>query len=202
MNEKSTVFEKTYQGYLDQIKEIDRAVIKERLGVELEKGEISVFLFGRPVKVLAKGIIDPEGKRPGFEICVIISKYLLLCPDGDPDEKEWVSFRGMKDSGPLTAFFLNDVEKAISTRFEGRLKELENACKGMGGYIHEMDTTWDLSIGFNALPKVPLILLFNDADEEFPANCSILFERRAEKYLDAECLAMLGRLLFSRLKEY
>ncbi|CAN2041866.1 hypothetical protein GMMP15_50054 [Candidatus Magnetomoraceae bacterium gMMP-15] len=44
-------------------------------------------------------------------------------------------------------------------------------------------------------------MLFNDADDEFEAKCSVLFERRAEKYLDLECLAMLGRHLFTCLKK-
>ncbi len=52
---------------------------------------------------------------------------------------------------------------------------------------------------FNALPKLPMVLLFNDRDEEFPAQAKILFEQRAEVYLDAECLAILGNLLFQRL---
>jgi hypothetical protein len=49
------------------------------------------------------------------------------------------------------------------------------------------------------LPRVPLLLLFNDADDEFPAACSVLFERRAAGYLDMECLAMLGMQLARRL---
>jgi hypothetical protein len=43
-------------------------------------------------------------------------------------------------------------------------------------------------------------LLFNDADEEFPARCTVLFEKRAEHYLDMECLAMVGMRLFEYLK--
>ena len=52
---------------------------------------------------------------------------------------------------------------------------------------------------FAALPKVPLLLLFNDADDSFGAQCSVLFHRSADQYLDGECLAMLGRLLFTSL---
>jgi len=48
--------------------------------------------------------------------------------------------------------------------------------------------------------KVRVLMLFNDADDEFAAQCAVLFERRAEKYLDMECLAMVGMLLFEYLK--
>ncbi|MBW1738733.1 MAG: DUF3786 domain-containing protein [Deltaproteobacteria bacterium] len=127
--------------------------------------------------------------------------YLLLCPDIFPKEKEWVSFRGLKDSGPLTKYFANDVERAISTYFTGRLGEMEEASKILGGYTPAIEVTYDLSMQFDALPQVPVIMLYNDADDEFPAKCSILFERRAENYLDAECIAMVGRLLFTYLKK-
>jgi hypothetical protein len=53
---------------------------------------------------------------------------------------------------------------------------------------------------FTALPKIPVLMLFNDADEEFHAQCAVLFERRAENYLDMECLAMVGMLRFEYLK--
>lgn len=36
--------------------------------------------------------------------------------------------------------------------------------------------------------------------DEFAAHCMVLFERRAENYLDMECLAMVGMLLFEYLK--
>ena len=52
----------------------------------------------------------------------------------------------------------------------------------------------------DALPRIPLLLLFNDRDEEFPAQCSVLFEKRTEAYLDMECVAMVGMLLCEYLK--
>ena len=44
--------------------------------------------------------------------------------------------------------------------------------------------SYDLSMRFDALPKVPLLLLFNDKDDGFPAQCSVLFEKRTEKFSD------------------
>jgi hypothetical protein len=36
-------------------------------------------------------------------------------------------------------------------------------------------------------------------DEDFPADCSLLFEKQAASYLDMECLAMIGMVLAQRL---
>ena len=145
--------------------------------------------------------MDPSGKQPSLDISVIIFKYLLMCPDVYPQEKEWVSYRDFKDSGPLTTFFANDVERAIVSYFTGKLSDMEKASKSLGGYPSDIEVTYDLSVQFDALPQVPILLLFNDADDEFPAQCSVLFERRAEKYLDPESLSMIGRLLSIYLKK-
>ena len=198
---KETVFERTYEDYLAQVSGIDFNSVKQKLGVEAERNEAIIPLFGKPHKVSENGITDPSGKQPTLDICVILCKYLLLCPDVFPKEKEWVSFRGLKDSGPLTSYFANDVERAIAAHFNGRLGDMKNACRTLKGYSPDIEVSYDLSMQFDALPQVPVVMLFNDADDEFPARSSVLFERRAENYLDPECLAMLGRCLFTYLKK-
>jgi len=201
MTSKNSIFEKTYKDYIAQVAEIDFKPIEQKLGVEVEENDVTIPLFGKPHKVSENGITNPEGKRPSLDICVILFKYLLLCPYVYPREKEWVSFRDLKDSGPLTSYFANDVERAFAACFAGRLDDLKEASKLLGGSPPDIEVTYDLSMQFDALPQVPVMLLFNDADDEFPAKSSVLFERRAEKYLDAECLAMVGRLLFTYLKK-
>ena len=200
MTDQSPVFEKTYKDYLEQIAKMDVRSIKEKLGVEVQGNDTVIPLFGKTNRVSARGIIDRSGQRPSFDICVILCKYLLLCPAGIPKETEWAAFRDLKDAGPLTAYSANDVERSIAARFSGRLRELERAGKALGGCPPDMELSNDLSMRFEALPRVPLLMLYNDADEEFPAQCSVLFERRAERYLDAECLAMVGRLLYTELE--
>ncbi len=201
MTNRESVFKKTYEKYLTQIKKIDFNSIKQKLGAEVEKNKIIIPLFGKPYKVSAAGIADPVGKQPMFDICVILCKYILLCPQIPPKGQDWVSFRDLKDSGPLTSYFVNDVERAIATQFNGRLCDMQNAGRTLKGYSPGIEVSYDLSMQFDALPKVPVVMLFNDADDEFSATCSVLFERRAENYLDPECLAMVGRCLFTHLKK-
>ena len=201
MADRSPAFERTYKDYLEQVAKIDMRSINEKLGVRVEGNATIIPLFGKPIRVSPRGIIDHSGQRPSFDICVILCKYLLLCPDSISKETEWAAYRDLKDAGPLTAYFANDVERSIAARFSGRLRELETAGKALGGCPPEMEFSNDLSMRFEALPRVSLLMLYSDADEEFPAQCSVLFARCAERYLDAECLAMVGRLLFTNLEK-
>jgi hypothetical protein len=193
--EKPSVFKETYQNYLDQIGKIDLDSRAEKLGGRVEKDELVLSLFGRPYRISSRGITDPSGIQPPMGICVVLCKYLLLCPDMPSLDKEWVSYRDFKDSAPLVHSFVNHTEQPIARKFSNRLEDLEVACKKLGGRDPGLDLNYELIMKLYPLPKVPVLLLFDDVDEEFPAQCKVLFERRAEHYLDPECLAIIGMIL-------
>lgn len=201
MTGTSPVFKETYTDYLAQVANADMTRLPGTLGVSVDQKTITVPLFGKPYVIHTDAIIGPHGKRPPFDICVILCKYILLCPEHPSNEKEWLSYRDFKDSGPLTTYFSNDVEQALSGYFSGKTDEMKKAGRLIGGQPPDIDLAYDLALRFEVLPRVPLLLLYNEADEGFPAHCSVLFEKRAETFLDAECLAMAGRLLFTELKD-
>ena len=199
MKGKKDIFEQTYNNYLDMIRSIDLESIPDKLGAKYEENKIRVKLFNREYIVSSRKIIDNFGKRPSFDICVILSKYILLCPEETPNDQKWVSYRNLKDSAPLHHYFKNEVENAISSQFSGQSTSLQEAGELLGGYLPRINANYDIAMQFDALPKIPVMLLYNDSDEEFPATCSILFESQCEKYLDCECIAMLGRQLYTKL---
>lgn len=194
--EKAPIFEKVYRDYLDQVCGLNLAGKGELLGIRMEKDGICVSLFRREYRVTPAGITGPDEKQPLHAISVLLCRYLILCPEKDPTNgREWVSYKDFMDATPFVSGFVNNTEKAIAKHFSGNVKALEDACLKLGG-IHVSDgLSYDLSIQVSCLPKIPLYLLFNDADDEFPAECRVLFERRAERYLDMECLAISGWLL-------
>jgi hypothetical protein len=194
--EKAPIFEKVYRDYLAQVAALDLSGKTDQLGIRIEGNNTFVPLFFREYCINHDGIIDDDGKQPLHAISVLLCRYLILCPEYEPKEgREWVSYKDFVDATPFVSGFVNNTEKAIAKHFSGKVRALENACIKLGG-IHVKDgLSYSLSIQISCLPKIPLYLLFNDADEEFPAECRVLFERRAEKFLDMECLAIAGWLL-------
>lgn len=198
---KPSVFKETYQNYLDQIGELDLDSRAEKLGGRVENNEMVISFFGQPYRISIRGIKDPTGKQPPMGICVVLCKYLILCPDIPSLDREWVSFRDFKNTAPLVHSFVNHTEQPIARDFSDRLEELAAACKNLGGKDPGMGLSYELIMKLYPLPKVPVLLLFDGEDEEFPAQCKVLFERRAEHYLDPECLAIVGTLLYGLLKK-
>lgn len=199
--EKEHVYEQTYKDYLNRIAGLDFNFIADTLGVKVDGDDVIILFFGKPYQVSAQGITDSSGQKPHLAICVILCKYLLMCPMIEPLGGNWMAFKDFKDAAPLVHAFSNTVTRPIAETFSGRVSELEAAGQKMGGYTPNEEFPYDLCIQFDALSKVPLLLLFNDQDKEFPAQCGVLFEKRTEKFLDMECLAMVGVLFFEYLKK-
>jgi len=196
---KSSVFEKHYYDYVRQLADIDMAPLLPVIDIHMDGGTCIIPFFGEDYRVSEQGIADASGNLPSYEVCVMLCRYLLNCPLQLPVQDDWVSFRDFKDAGPLTVFYRNIVEGLIVRSFAGNIAGLQTAAETHGGHRPLLELSYDVVMRFVALPRIPLLLLFNDADDDFPPQCSLLFERRAESFLDAESIAIVGSILANRL---
>jgi hypothetical protein len=194
-----SVYDKTYGQYLQQLKTMRFDGKAEVLGITLAGDEVVVPYFEAPVRLTADGLKDDAGHRPDFADCVVVCRYLIMCPPFEPTQKEWVAYRDFPDAGPLTVFWRDTVEAPMANTFSGAVDACGRACDALGGEDPGLGIACDLCRRFTPLPKIPLLLVFNDADEGFPASASLLFQKRAATYLDAESQAILGHLLSKRL---
>lgn len=198
---QAPVFDEIYKNYIDAVAAVDLSSVGSRLGIEVSGDTAIIPFYGIPHRVSGKGVTNAQGERPIHAVSVILCKYLLLCPDEvPPRSSEWVKYNNFKDAAPFVSGFRNTAEQPISKMFSERLGDLKNACAALGGMPADAPFSCDLAVRFPALPNLNLLLLFIDKDEEFPADCSILFEKQSDAYLDMECLAMLGMVLAVWLK--
>jgi hypothetical protein len=203
MEKLNPVFENNYKGYLEALTGLDLSIRCSILDISFDEDRktVEIPFFGNIYRVARDNVVNADGKRPDYGICVILLKYLLMCPRQIPIEDDWISYRDFKDSGlSLDVSFSDHARRAITDQYSGQKGALENATVALGGTLLESDYPYDVAAMFRVLPRVPVLLLFNDVDDEFPAKTSILFERRAERFLDVECLAMVGGYLFDKLK--
>jgi hypothetical protein len=209
MNDASNIFEKNDQRYREKLAHVDFESIKDRLGAEMHSERLLIPFFNKNYYASKEGILDASGNRldasgsrADYAVSVVLSQYVLRCPDQAYHDSEWVSFKDFKKISHFTNvnYFSSDTEKAVEKHFSGRLGPLRKACEGLAGLPTPMETPYDLSMQFKALPRISLLLLFNDGDEEFPAKCTVLFQKHAEHYLDPESLAMTSAFLAKALK--
>ncbi len=199
MTSKAPVFEQIYQDYLARVAGLDLTGKQDLLGIRVEAQTVFIPFFNEVYKVTPLDITDQKSCRPPHSVSVILCQYLLLSPDRPDDDRQLVTYRDFRDAAPYVQGFDNTARKPVARAFAGRIAELAAGCRHLGGTPCDIGISCDLSYMFEALPRVRIYLIFNDADEDFPADCSLLFEKQAARYLDMECLAMIGMVLAQRL---
>ncbi len=203
MDDRADVFEKHYEEYLARLAGVDLDSVADRLGLLKDEGQVYIMFYGERYAISASGITDESGRATDYPTAVILCQYILGCPSAPHPDQSWVSFKDFKAASHFTNvnFFASDTERALAKAFAGRLKELRRVCVALGGVEDTLDLAYDCIYQFRALPRVELLLLFNDGDDEFPAQGSVLFWAQAEQYLDPESLAMTSAALIRRLRD-
>jgi hypothetical protein len=199
MADKAAVFEETYRQYLTRIAAVDLPSRAAVLGAEAQGAGLVIPLYGTPYRLTSRGVFKPGGEPVNYAVCVVLCCYVLQCPPATPPAGDWVTYREFKDAGPLVSYFAANTNKIIETAFGGDLAALEAAGRRLGGRRFDDGASHDLSLIFDFLPRIPVLLRFNARDAEFPAQCSVLFRRSTEAYLDMECTAIGGTFLAGHL---
>ena len=194
-------FETTYTSLRKRLTEINFSAIKTSLGAKIQDNALVISFYGIPHRVSRSGVTDMVGGEINPALSVVLCQYVLNCPQDVPaGDEELVTFREFEASGPLSGYFVENTQKLIAGAFAGNISALEARCKKLEGVLHTDDNaSHDLSVQFNALPRIPVFLRFNDRDEEFPAQCAILFRRSAEQFLDLQSLSVCGTFLAGSL---
>ncbi|NNF99424.1 MAG: DUF3786 domain-containing protein [Desulfobacteraceae bacterium] len=195
MSEKSEIFEITYRDYISRIAGMNLKQRADRLGASFTGNSLLIPFYGNSYRVSEAGVFDGDGNRANFAVSVVLCRYILQCPEQVPLNGQWVTYREFKDAGPLVGYFTANTHKTIENAFGGNPAALESAGKPLSGVPYAENPTCDLSLLFTMLPRIPVLLGFNDRDDEFPAQCTILFRESAEAYLDMESLSIAGTYL-------
>ncbi|MCP3954513.1 MAG: DUF3786 domain-containing protein [Desulfobacterales bacterium] len=170
-----------------------------RPGVTFNNGSLRIPFFGATYSLSPSQVLGPDGTPPSRAVAGILHDYVTHAPLADTGENRFISFRELAGTGPLAVSFANNTNKTITTTFAGRLDRLEQAAARLSGIPEKNSDGYDLCIRFNALPGVPVHLLFNDAEDDFPAQCTLLLPAAIEYCLDRRAIFTLGTFLCGRL---
>ena len=199
----SKMFDKKYQEYMPLIKNFDFSKKAKILGIQKQNQACIFEFFNRIIAFDRNDFNDISGDEVTFAVKVVLCKYLLMCPEKiSENSNRLVTFREFANAGPLFSSFAANTGKIIETTFSGNLEKLRKQCLKLGGIIMETES-YDLSVRFLALPRIPIILNFNDKDELMPAKAVFLYHDNADIYLDLQsltitCTYLTGLLIQSR----
>lgn len=159
----------------------------------------SIFVFEEEWCVHEDGVYK-DGLRLDTTGSILVVRYALQA--GTEETKGvWLPYRDLKDGTQFASFIKTHLEDKIARLFSGRQEVLRKRMAAIGARPQEGDTSADLAVVVAPLPKVPVLCLFWDRDEEFSASFQFLFDASAPSYLDLESLAAALQYICTKITE-
>jgi hypothetical protein len=161
-------------------------------------GDFQLLLWKQPVQVAypAWTAHKVASDQAVSSIDLALLLYYFKTADGVPLSGRWVSFADLPDGRFYNQAFQGYTGKQLARLFQDDRVAFEQAAQALGGIRQPLG---DASFAFQALPRVPLLAVYWQGDEDFPSTCQVLFDAAASHYLPTDAYAILGSTLTRRL---
>lgn len=129
-----------------------------------------------------------------------MSIYHLFCYSrpGAMNSGRFVPFRQVKGASPYAPAFERSIAEGLARPFDGRLEALRRASGRLNG---EPVPQGDVGCIFHAFECMPVMMVFWDGDEEFPAQANLLFDANITDFTHEETVCCVADDLMRRLRE-
>ena len=122
--------------------------------------------------------------------------YYFHTGDGTPLTGRRVSFAELPDGRTYSQAFQGYTGSELVKVFGDDIGSLKEACQELDGQPLDIGQA---SYLFQALPRMPIQLVYWLGDEDFPSTANLLFDENACHYLPVDGCAILGSLLTRKL---
>lgn len=200
---RGTVYEQALRALRERIKVVDFGRAARLFGAEQTgSGALTIRFLNEHYGVTKERIVDASGAEPRPWVSILIYNHLCM-PDPPPPSGEWVSFSAIPAAHAKDKAWHAHVEEVVARHFSGNTEGLKSACSALGGAPADVRGNHDAAFLFRFFPHYPVLLLFSDVvpEENFPAQCTVLLDRNAPRYLDIESMVVLGEEFAGRLTE-
>jgi len=171
--------------------------IAEGIGGRIVDGMLVIKCLGRDFFIDSEGMIRSGGHiNPWVEILLL--HYVRTGGRGEL-AGEWVSFSELRGGMVKAQAFRRECEaplREIIDRDETFFSDTLAMLDGEERKGFSSDRAWVI----RPLPRVPFLLLYWRADEDFGSTLNILLDRTADTFLDVESLIFLGEGLVEMLR--
>jgi len=168
-------------------------------GEENGRPYLTFSLFGQPLLVFKDEVRYPAGAAPNPWDAILLYNFIASCGKSAL-AGTWITFQSLPNS-VSKAKTLARLEKELAEHFTGQIDQLRRQTAALAAAPIQASENADFQAVFQPLPRVPVLLLFWDAEpaEGFPAQAHFLFDSTVSDFLDLESLLFLVEQLTDRL---
>ena len=192
-------YEVTYRALIPLIDKVDFAEAAPRLGFTLvSKDSMEIDFLGRRYELRHSGVkVIGADEDANVNFKSVLIYYAISRGAGEPDREYSIitAFSGGLISGNSgTGKWLLSPLTAVSG---GSYERFRRGCEVLGARFISERNTGEYLWEYELLPKIPVQLVFFEADDEFPAETRVKYSNSAARWLEYEPLCFLNGCLAS-----
>lgn len=197
---KTDNYEKTVNDWQERFLSMDLEKLLHKLPEIRDEGAcLSLVHFGQKCGIeKSTGKIVPLNGQESLSLWAKFNIYTLFwyCTDPAYPAGEWVPFKSLRGASPFAPAYQKTVLDVFSRTFAGQTEALAEACRKLGG---KKLPHGDIGYEIPAFDCMPVRFLFWDADDEFPAQSNILFDKNATDLIHVESIVTIASEGISQL---
>ena len=154
--------------------------------------------WGKPVRYSTADLIA-RNQDTGEKLSVLdqaMVAYYFHESKGSPPSQGWIAFSELPDGQFYSSAFQGYTAGKMASRLGDSRAEFEKKCRGLAGKPVSFATT---AYRFQVFPKVAVLAVYWQGDEDFSSTYQILFQDTVHLHLPTDGCAILGSMLTSRL---
>jgi hypothetical protein len=161
-------------------------------------GTFDLELSGEKIKVTYPDFVayNATGDRPLPTFFQALLAYYFSTADGTPPAGRWIAFSELPDGHFYTQAFQSYTGHELARAFGNRIDDFGAVATNLGGRREKLG---DAAYAFRVLPRVELLAVCWQGDDEFPPSFRILFDAAVSHYLSSDTCAIVGSMLTRRL---
>lgn len=163
------------------------SLIKKLPFLTLEQDRLLLPYFGQSCSIrLSDGVVEqPMSLMDEMNIYTM----LWYSKAGAVQTGDWQPFEQLKDARAFGPAFRKGNLAPFAATFDGHADLLRQALIDFGG---RPLPTGDVGYEIDVFPCIPMRVLFWDGDDEFPAQCNLLFDRSATDFIHVESIVSIA----------
>ena len=179
----------------DKVAPLDFAALAAGLGAtygeEVGRPYLALVYFGHRLQVFKDEVRYPPGAQADPWDAILLYNY--IASHGQEPIGAWIAYNSLPNS-VSKAKTLARLEQQLADHFAGKADQLKERAQQLGGEMVAVGgEDADIQAAFLPLPRVPVLLLFWDAEAEegFAPQARFLFDASVTTYLDLEAMLFL-----------
>ncbi len=156
----------------------------------------STYIITLPEILIIPVDVTTKPLQPKEQLLLI---HYLINADGSLPVNEKITYKELQDGATYFPTFYKRSIKPLVNNFSDNPDKLLSAAAQLGGVKTDYG---DLSVKIYALPRVPIIFLFWQGDDELSPEGNILFDSNINGYLSVEDITVLCEIIAWKLVKF